>query len=55
MCQHYICGREYPCVAQGTDTVYIEFKTGHPDMRGKGECGAIGLQGDVTDGVASVL
>ena len=36
------------------DQVYIEFKTGHPDMVGKQEIGDIGVQGGVTNGVAKV-
>ena len=34
------------------DEMYIEFKTGHPDMVGKWEVGDIGVQGGVTTGVA---
>ena len=35
--------------------VYIEFKTGTPDMVVKGEGGAIVVQGGVTNGVANVI
>ena len=34
--------------------VYIEFKTGHPDMVVKWEVGDIGVQGGVTNGVDKV-
>ena len=34
--------------------VYIELKTGHPDMVGKGKYGATGVQGGVTNGVTNV-
>ena len=36
------------------DVVYIEFKTGHPNMVGKRKFGAIVLQGGVTNGVDNV-
>ena len=35
--------------------VYIQLKTETPDMVGKGGGGAIGVQGGVTNGVATVL
>ena len=35
--------------------MYIELKTGTPDMVGKGESGTMVLQGGVTNGVANVL
>ena len=45
--------KELPTYREG-DVVYIEFKTGHPDMVGKWEVGDIGVQGGVTNGVAKV-
>ena len=35
--------------------MYIEFKTGTPDMVGKGESGTMVVQVGVTNGVANVL
>ena len=37
------------------DTLYIEFNIGHSYMVVKGEVGAIGVQGSVTDGFNNVL
>ena len=36
------------------DALYIELNTGHLSMVGKGEGGATGVQGYVTNGVANV-
>ena len=49
-----MCHKEPPNYTEG-DVVYIEFNTGTPDMVSKGEGGAIGVQGSITNDVANVL
>ena len=49
-----VCIKEIPTYKEG-DMVYIEFKTGKPDLVGKGEGGDIGVQRGVTNGITNVL
>ena len=49
-----VCHKALTTYREG-DAVYIEFKTGSPDMLSNWEGGAIGVQGCVTNGVANVL
>ena len=37
------------------DVLYKKLNTGHPDMEDKGEIGAIGVKGGVTDSFVNVL
>ena len=45
--------KELPTYREG-NAVYIQLKTGHPDMVGKWEVGDIVVQGGVTNDVAKV-
>ena len=46
--------KELPTYREG-GVMYIESKTGHPGVVGKGEGSAIVVQGGVTNGVANVM